>query len=633
MSLISFRKMNDAFNTIFEKYVDTLDDWQREVDDIRKMHHEIWTESRIIPIIRQHRAGSRVEKQCRILPRGKQTDVDYKFEVTGIIVDMENKNGFYWKFSDSTGAHGKIFVSNSTKSDLMRKVHYCEIFTENVFEWTPNEDAYLLLPEQFKNSVVKFSQFEYRRDATPPPNSPSVPGQGAVNEYDIVPCLRISKWPQRVHKLAFNVSDLTRQVPSKMVDAEPLFVVPAGDPCSSEKEQQFRLSFSLLEVKYFEELSPYFRKLYGLIKYVFKTKVEHLKLLDSYHIKSLFFSWVDNNFNQSCHGLTVDLIHFYKIVYKACKEQKIEHIFIKRCNIFPHHHIDRATDNDKGTLLVLQKLTISSISPELCILLRQDLRFSGEVDKNWLSQAEIIVDRLHEGLGRAAYINGYLTRLLSLVTNSLNENMQRKETLAYTISKIQEVFREFSRNGNIVRLIPMVNGTLEHLDATSRIDNHPIACSREDNVSISVHVAFQHYLIKNFDNVMRILNEIPTNTTEASPNYIGVSITNHHKKCKFDKPLCYVISALERGHAQENCPRFYMDPVLLAHHLKIQARLNTTGKGPDQTDLDTLEALSVCLSDRAPYLGRLSYKSSAFLLLQGYRETNQSSDATNFDLR
>lgn len=148
MSLISFRKMNDAFNTIFEKYVDTLDDWQREVDDIRKMHHEIWTESRIIPIIRQHRAGSRVEKQCRILPRGKQTDVDYKFEVTGIIVDMENKNGFYWKFSDSTGAHGKIFVSNSTKTELMRKVHYCEIFTENVFEWNPNEEAYLLLPEQ-----------------------------------------------------------------------------------------------------------------------------------------------------------------------------------------------------------------------------------------------------------------------------------------------------------------------------------------------------------------------------------------------------------------------------------------------------------------------------------------------------
>lgn len=96
-----------------------------------------------------------MEKQCRILPKGKQTDVDYKFEVTGIIVDMENKNGFYWKFSDSTGAHDKIFVSNSTKSELMRNELHCEIFTENVFEWTPNEEAYLLLPGQFK--TVNFS--------------------------------------------------------------------------------------------------------------------------------------------------------------------------------------------------------------------------------------------------------------------------------------------------------------------------------------------------------------------------------------------------------------------------------------------------------------------------------------------
>lgn len=134
--------------------------------------------------------------------------------------------------------------------------------------------------------------------------------------------------------------------------------------------------------------------------------------------------------------------------------------------------------------------------------------------------------------------------------------------------------------------------------------------------------------------MMKILNEIPTDTLEDPPNYIGVSITNHHKDyIKLDKPLCYVISTFERGHAQQNCPRFYMDPVLLAYHFKIQARLQTTSKVPDQTDLVTLEALFVCLSDRAPYLGRLSYKSSASLLLQGYRETNQSSYATNFDLQ
>lgn len=64
-----------------------------------------------------------------------------------------------------------------------------------------------------------------------------------MNEYDIVPCLRISKWPQRVNKRAYDASVLTRQVRSKMVNGEPLFVVPAGDSCSLEKEQQFVQTF------------------------------------------------------------------------------------------------------------------------------------------------------------------------------------------------------------------------------------------------------------------------------------------------------------------------------------------------------------------------------------------------------
>lgn len=71
--------------------------------------------------------------------------MDYKFEVIGIIVDMENKNGFYWKFSDFIGVYGKIFVLNLIKMEFIRKEYYCEIFIENVFEWIFNEEVYLLL--------------------------------------------------------------------------------------------------------------------------------------------------------------------------------------------------------------------------------------------------------------------------------------------------------------------------------------------------------------------------------------------------------------------------------------------------------------------------------------------------------
>ena len=95
-----------------------------------------------------------------------------------------------------------------------------------------------------------------------------------------------------------------------------------------------------------------------------------------------------------------------------------------------------------------------------------------------------------------------------------------------------------------------------------------------------------------------------------------------------------------------------MDPLFFAQHLKIQCRLKLRDAFPVQSDLDELEALSAHLSEREPYLGRLSYRYSAILLLQGYQgllqrlglqfssmdkedvETfNQRLYATNFDLR
>ena len=71
---------------LLDQYLNVLNAKQRDVDAIRKMHHEIWKESRVYPIIKQHRSGSRVEKQLRISEAGKQSDIDYTFEVTGLEV-------------------------------------------------------------------------------------------------------------------------------------------------------------------------------------------------------------------------------------------------------------------------------------------------------------------------------------------------------------------------------------------------------------------------------------------------------------------------------------------------------------------------------------------------------------------
>lgn len=112
----------------------------------------------------------------------------------------------------------------------------------------------------------------------------------------------------------------------------------------------------------------YFRKLYGLIKYIFKIKIDYLKLLDFYYIKLFFILWVDIDFN--CYGLIVDLIKFYEIVYRVCEEQKIEYVFIKGCNIFLYYYIDRVMDNDKGIFFVFKNIMIFNIVLELCIFFR-----------------------------------------------------------------------------------------------------------------------------------------------------------------------------------------------------------------------------------------------------------------------
>ena len=64
----------EDINTVLELYLDELDSWQREVDNIRIMHHEVWKGRRLSPLIKQHRAGSRVENRREYCLRvGKQT--------------------------------------------------------------------------------------------------------------------------------------------------------------------------------------------------------------------------------------------------------------------------------------------------------------------------------------------------------------------------------------------------------------------------------------------------------------------------------------------------------------------------------------------------------------------------------
>ena len=73
-----------SLECLCEKYLHVLDSWQSDVYNIRIMHHEVWRDLNHVEGIIERRAGSRVEKQTRILPVGGKADVDYMFQVSGI---------------------------------------------------------------------------------------------------------------------------------------------------------------------------------------------------------------------------------------------------------------------------------------------------------------------------------------------------------------------------------------------------------------------------------------------------------------------------------------------------------------------------------------------------------------------
>ena len=147
MSAIGY-STEDTMEDLLKYYLNVLNAKQRDVDAIRQMHHDIWKESRVYPIIKQHRSGSRVEKQLRISQVGKQSDIDYTFEVTGIEVNCNGhgRSSIYWRTSSVSSAYGKVFVTAEYKEVLQKTDYYSQIFTNEVFEFDEAENNFMLVP-------------------------------------------------------------------------------------------------------------------------------------------------------------------------------------------------------------------------------------------------------------------------------------------------------------------------------------------------------------------------------------------------------------------------------------------------------------------------------------------------------
>ena len=160
------------------------------------------------------------------------------------------------------------------------------------------------------------------------------------------------------------------------------------------------------------------RKMYGIVKYIFKDLFHVSGLLSSYHVKTLMLWKIEQTpiDEWTSKKATEFIKEMMDEIYQSLNTSNIPHFFVENCNIFPVHKV-----TDKN---ILEYSTIFQNMPKLLgetieNLLHQDLGIpSGEMT---LNLAMVKLERIHH-TGLEAYIAGYLTRLLSVITFSLTEN-------------------------------------------------------------------------------------------------------------------------------------------------------------------------------------------------------------------
>ncbi len=426
---------------LLESYIDELDVWQRTVDNIRIMHHEVWRDSRLSPLIRQHRAGSRVEKHVRLLTPMIQTDVDYMFEVIGLEVQCGSHcDDIYFKCnntqSQSMGRHGmsntygRIYAKEHYKHYLENHEHFKYVFKKTLY-FDEEEGAYLVSPAKFKENVIANCGLDYTRNESSSSSfGPSAQGHGVLNEYDGVPCLKLSEWPQEILKWTVRQNDdvlFNQNWKSEIVQDTPLFLVPTGDRTSQNRKKEFRLSFSMVEIACFEKLTPQMRKAWSIVKYVYKVLFIKYKvdLLSTYHVKTMMMWTIDQVPIQKWQtmSITAFMPQLMVSIRSAVHAQNIPHFFVENCNIYPVHK--HTSDNILRFNAVFDNLSRHMLE-EVVALLQQDLQVQSRWQ--WLDNASLHLHHVHK-TGPNNYISGYLTRLLSVITFSITENYRKSNQM------------------------------------------------------------------------------------------------------------------------------------------------------------------------------------------------------------
>ena len=629
-------------------------------------------------------------RYTKILPVGSKSDVDYKLCVQDLQIDTRGDGPLYYESCPSK-AYCKLFVTEDGKKMLEDNELLWKFFRHSLSTCTETHKL-TVTPVVFKTNVVEHCKFEFKESAGQrSPTSPAVSGEGALNPYDIVPCLRLKLWPTFMRKKVLEMYCFSEDDGTPL----PLFVVPTGNALSQSRDLEWRFSFAVLEIEIFKQLKAHQRRLYGLAKYVFKVIFEELEIIQSYHLKILFLRRLEDDDLSDARPL-VFLKIFFRYVLNAVENQYIPHLFIEDCNIYPlHYHTDEKETEFR--LKVENENFENVMTHKIKEIISHDTKTEIPEWGCWSERANQVLKSRQDGGISESWISGYLTRLLSVIAYCLRKS-QTQNRLEYAVKNLVKLVQANSSDKYIERVIPFILSLLKEVHSIDLFSDFgtKITLSR-DRASHVIHKAFYCYEKHDVDGVNKYLAE--ADHDEMHVDTVGVTVTKFHKGLDF--PLDYVIKCNERNL---NSNRFYLSLNIICLHMKIQLQVRKLDKlvneSKDQND-NSITLISdsteltvdvnndvICQSSeevneeirqitgeitkmvaelknvvdvasvREPYTGKLSYKHVGSLLLMGYKEQfsasshdmwqqikivsntvcgssdfNEKDLATNFDLR
>ena len=154
--------------------------------------------------------------------------------------------------------------------------------------------------------------------------------------FDMVISFPLSSWPSEA--LAF----LTRKRKSGWPDTPLLreiektncYLVCKGNPLSKDFDRMFRLSFSEAELVISKSVPEKLRDCYRWTKLLLKIHLSSPKILASYHVKTMFFWYLEND---CCtDNLAKVLLGFLDFIIEYCRKHDIPNYFYPEVNMVNH---------------------------------------------------------------------------------------------------------------------------------------------------------------------------------------------------------------------------------------------------------------------------------------------------------